>query len=59
MPIRTDAKLRQQLSQKVRGIIVKWDNERMVKSFQEAIDYALQRRSRWPRGVAQRDSGGA
>jgi hypothetical protein len=29
------------MSQNARRIIAEWDNERMVKGFQEAIEYAL------------------
>jgi glycosyltransferase involved in cell wall biosynthesis len=57
--ILTDAKLREEMSQNARRIIAEWNNERMVQGFQQAIAYALQRRSRWPRGVAQRDREGA
>jgi glycosyltransferase involved in cell wall biosynthesis len=57
--ILADAELRAQMSQNARRIIAGWDNEQMVQGFQQAIAYALQRRSRWPRGVAQRDRGGA
>jgi glycosyltransferase involved in cell wall biosynthesis len=47
--ILTNAKLREEMSQNARRIIAGWDNEQMVKGFQQAIEYALQRRSRWPR----------
>jgi len=42
--ILTDGKLRDDMSQNARRIIAHWDNERMVKGFQEAIEYALERR---------------
>jgi glycosyltransferase involved in cell wall biosynthesis len=40
--ILTDGKLRDEMSQNARRIIAHWDNERMVKGFQEAIEYALE-----------------
>lgn len=48
--ILTDAELRVRMSQNARRTIAGWDNDRMVKGFQEAIEYAVKRRSRWPRG---------
>jgi glycosyltransferase involved in cell wall biosynthesis len=39
--ILTDAKLREHLSANARRIVAGWDNERMVKGFREAIDYAM------------------
>ncbi len=39
--ILTDDKLRAEMSQNARRIIAEWDNERMVKGFRQAIDYAL------------------
>jgi glycosyltransferase involved in cell wall biosynthesis len=44
--ILTDAKLREEMSQNARRIIAEWDNEQMVKGFQEAIAYALHQRRR-------------
>ncbi len=44
--ILTDAKLRDQLSQNARRMIAAWNNERMVKGFQQAIEYAVKRSCR-------------
>ena len=41
--ILTDGKLREHLSTNARRIVAGWDNERMVKGFREAIDYAIGR----------------
>lgn len=41
--ILTDAKLREEMSQNARRIISGWDNECMVKGFQQAIQYALRK----------------
>jgi glycosyltransferase involved in cell wall biosynthesis len=48
--ILTDGELRERMGHNARRIIAEWDNERMVQGFQQAIEYALQRRSRRPRG---------
>lgn len=40
--ILTDPKLRKLLSDNARRIVAGWDNERMVKGFREAIDYAVE-----------------
>ena len=40
--ILTDAKLREDMSNNARQIISRWDNERMLKGFQEAIEYVAQ-----------------
>lgn len=42
----SDNKLRQQMSQNARRIIARWDNEQMIKGFQEAIEYALIKKGR-------------
>jgi glycosyltransferase involved in cell wall biosynthesis len=42
--ILTDTKLRKEMSQNARRIIARWDNEQMVKGFQQAIEYALHER---------------
>jgi glycosyltransferase involved in cell wall biosynthesis len=39
--ILSDDKLREQMSANARRIIAGWDNERMVKGFQQAIQYAI------------------
>jgi len=44
--ILTDVKLREEMGRNARRIIAGWDNEQMVKGFQEAIAYALYRRGR-------------
>lgn len=44
--ILTDTELRAQMSQNARRIIAEWDNDRMVKGFLQAIDYALRQRNR-------------
>jgi glycosyltransferase involved in cell wall biosynthesis len=44
--ILTDTKLREEMSQNARRIIAGWDNEQMVKGFEEAIAYALHARRR-------------
>jgi glycosyltransferase involved in cell wall biosynthesis len=44
-----DAELRAQMSQNARSMIAEWDNERMVQGFKQAIEYALEQRSRRPR----------
>ncbi len=43
--ILTDVKLREEMSQNARRIIARWDNEQMVKGFQQAIEYALHERN--------------
>jgi glycosyltransferase involved in cell wall biosynthesis len=57
--ILTDAKLQDEMRRNARRIIAGWDNEQMVKGFQQAIEYALQKQSRWPRSMVQRGCGGA
>jgi glycosyltransferase involved in cell wall biosynthesis len=42
----TDAELRAQMNQNACRIIATWDNDRMVQGFQQAVEYALQQRSR-------------
>jgi glycosyltransferase involved in cell wall biosynthesis len=39
--ILADAGLRERLSQNARRIVAEWNNERMVKGFQQAIEYAI------------------
>lgn len=39
-----DAELRERMSQNARQLIAGWDNERMVKGFRQAIDYAIKNR---------------
>jgi len=41
--ILNDDGLREEMSQNARHFIANWDNERMVKGFQQAIQYALQK----------------
>jgi len=43
--ILTDAELREQMSHNARRIMATWDNDQMVRGFQRAIEYVLQRRS--------------
>jgi len=42
-----DDTLRQRMSQNARRTIIGWDNERMVKGFQRAIEYALRESGRY------------
>jgi glycosyltransferase involved in cell wall biosynthesis len=44
--ILTDDALRMEMSAKARCIVAGWNNERMVKGFQQAIEYALKKRGR-------------
>lgn len=44
--ILTNDNLRVRMSENARCIIAGWDNERMVKGFQEAIEFAIQRSER-------------
>jgi glycosyltransferase involved in cell wall biosynthesis len=44
--ILTDTRLHAEMSQNARRIIAGWDNEQMVKGFQEAIAYAFSQRRR-------------
>jgi glycosyltransferase involved in cell wall biosynthesis len=44
--ILTDDKLRKEMRQNARRIVAGWDNERMVKGFQLAIEYALRHSER-------------
>lgn len=46
--ILTDAELRSEMSQNARRTVAEWDNERMVKGFLQAIEYALHHRNREP-----------
>ncbi len=39
-----DSELREQMSQNARQLVAIWDNERMVKGFRQAIDYAIRGR---------------
>jgi glycosyltransferase involved in cell wall biosynthesis len=39
-----DDGLRSEMSQNARRIVVEWNNERMVKGFQQAIEYALRKK---------------
>ena len=41
-----DENLRRQMSHNARQIVTGWDNQRMVKGFEEAIDYAVRRNGR-------------
>jgi glycosyltransferase involved in cell wall biosynthesis len=47
-----DDTLRHTLSANARKIIATWDNDRMVKGFQHAIEYALRQRRRAPEAAA-------
>jgi glycosyltransferase involved in cell wall biosynthesis len=42
--ILNDDALREEMSQNARRIVAKWDNEQMVKGFQQAIEYVLRKR---------------
>jgi glycosyltransferase involved in cell wall biosynthesis len=44
--ILSDDKLGQEMCQNARRIIAGWDNERMVRGFKEAIEYALSDKKR-------------
>jgi glycosyltransferase involved in cell wall biosynthesis len=41
--ILSDDKLREQMSANARRIVAGWNNERMVKGFQQAIEFAVRR----------------
>jgi len=42
----TDDRWREEMGRNARRIIVRWDNEQMVKGFQQAIEFALHQRRR-------------
>jgi glycosyltransferase involved in cell wall biosynthesis len=44
--ILTDATLRKEMARQARHAIAEWNNERMVSGFQQAIEYAMQRRAK-------------
>jgi len=46
-----DDALRAKMSLNARKIIAEWDNERMVKGFQQAIEYALRHQPLWSKNV--------
>jgi glycosyltransferase involved in cell wall biosynthesis len=51
--ILTDDNLRHEMSKSARRIVAGWDNERMVKGFQRAIEYALRESGRKSRLLTQ------
>ena len=48
--ILVDENLRNEMSHNARQIVSRWNNQQMVKGFEEAIAYALRRRGRWRAG---------